>query len=118
MSILKARVPKVPLRWRRLGRRLFWSEPVQFRWLGILRGHGDCLQNDWDVWLGGYPRSANTFATAAFKLANPNVPFASHFHVPPFIIHGLQLGSQGILLISRPIDAAVPWTLFLDGQIR
>ncbi len=83
---------------RRLGRRLFWSEPAQYRWLGILRGHGDCLQNDWDVWLG--------------------VPFASHFHVPPFIIHGLQLGRPGILLIRPPIDAAVSWTIFWDGQIR
>ncbi len=55
---------------------------------------------------------------AALKLANPNIPLASHFHLPPFIIRGLQLGKPGILLIRPPIDAAVSWTIYWEGQIR
>jgi hypothetical protein len=109
---------KGPFAVRRIGRRLFWSEPGLYRWLGIVRGRGDCLGNGYDVWLGGYPRSANTFATAAFKLANPGVSVASHFHIPPFIVRGLNLGKPGIFLIRRPIDCVVSWTIYWEGRLR
>lgn len=103
---------------RRLGRRLLWTRPSLYRWFGILRDRGDCLEEDFEVWIGGYPRSANTFAVAAFKLANPQVRIASHWHIPTFVIHGLRCGKPGILVIRRPLDSVVSWTLYWQGKMK
>jgi hypothetical protein len=54
---------------------------------------------------------------AAFKLANPLVPIASHWHIPAFIIHALDLGKPGIFLIRRPVDPVISWTIFFQGQL-
>ena len=103
---------------RRLGRFLLWQRPSLYRWVGIIRQYGDCLKTDFDIWMGGYPRSANTFAAVAFKLANPKISLASHFHVPAFIIQGLKAGKPGIFLIRRPEDCVVSWTLYWNGKLR
>lgn len=71
-----------------------------------------------EVWFGGYPRSANTFCVAHFKLANPDVPIASHWHIPAFIIHALHLEKPGIFLIRRPVDAVISWTIFWEGRLK
>ena len=102
---------------RRVGRRLLWRHPRFYRWFGILRDRGDCIKRGFDVWFGGYPRSANTHCVAAFTLANPTVPIASHWHIPAFIIHALALGKPGIFLIRRPVDPVISWTIFFQGQL-
>ncbi len=55
---------------------------------------------------------------AAFKLANPSASVASHFHIPPYIINGLRLKKPGILLIRRPIESVVSWTIFWEGRLK
>jgi hypothetical protein len=107
---------KGPILLRRIGRILFWRYPAVYRGFGILRGRGDCLKQECDVWMGGYPRSANTFAVAAFKLANPAARLGSHFHIPPFIISCLQLQKPGVFVIRAPEDAAISWTIYWKGQ--
>jgi hypothetical protein len=117
MKTLRALLGGGPFPVRRVGRRLLWRHPRVYRWFGILRNRGDCLENGFDVWFGGYPRSANTYCVAAFKLANPAVPIASHWHIPAFIIHALDLGKPGIFLIRRPVDPVISWTIFFQGQL-
>jgi hypothetical protein len=107
-----------PFMIRRFGRLLLWSRPSLYRWLGIIRGHGDCHGNGFDMWIGGYPRSANTFAAASFTLANPSVKLASHFHIPAFIIRGLQCEKPGIFLIRQPEDCVVSWTIYWEGRMK
>jgi hypothetical protein len=109
---------KGPILLRRVGRILFWRYPAVYRGLGILRGRGDCLKQDCDVWMGGYPRSANTFAVAAFKLANPEARLVSHFHIPPFIINCVRSRKPGVFLIRTPEDAAISWTIYWKGHTK
>ena len=101
----------------RAGRFLFWGRPRAYRWLGLARGRGDCLQNDFDVWIGGYPRSSNSFATAALRLGNPQLRVATHWHIPAFIINAVRKQKPGILLLRQPIDAALSWALFWEGNV-
>ncbi len=102
---------------RRLGRKLFWSSPVLYRQFGLLRNRGDCFANDFDLWIDGYPRSANTFAVEAFTLANPGARVRSHRHIPTFIIQALKLRKPGIFLLRRPEDAAISWAIFWDDRL-
>lgn len=101
---------------RRLSRRLFWAHPRLYRWLGILRGRGDCAEKGFDLWVGGYPRSANSFVTAALRLANPEVRVATHWHIPTFIINAVRKHKPGIFLVREPTDAALSWAIFWEGR--
>src|SRR3954463_12597754 len=101
---------------RRMGRLLLWKHPRMYRTFGVLRDRGDCLEKDFEVWFGGYPRSANTFSIASFNLANPHVRIARHWHIPAFIINAVRLGKPGILHLRRPEDSVVSWTIFWRGQ--
>lgn len=96
----------------RLGRAFFWSKPLYYRWLGRLRNRGDCLSRDFDVWIDGFPRSANTFTTTLFHMANPAARISSHRHIPTFVVSALHAGKPGILLLRKPEDAAISWAIF------
>ena len=56
----------------------------------------------------GYPRSGNTFAVAAFRLAQERpVQLAHHVHAPAQVLEGLHLGLPVVVLIRRPEDAVL-----------
>jgi hypothetical protein len=56
----------------------------------------------------GYPRSGNTFAVAAFRLAQGRpVQLAHHVHVPAQVLEGLRLGLPVAVLIRQPEDAVL-----------
>jgi hypothetical protein len=82
----------------------------------MLRRRGDCLGNQFDIWVGGYPRSANSFATAMLKLSNPGLQVATHWHIPAFIINAVRSKRPGILLVRQPKDAVTSWTIFWEGR--
>lgn len=60
-----------------------------------------------DVVIEGFPRSGNTFLTAAFVFANKERPIkiASHLHSELQILNGIKYGTPCIVIIRRPIDA-------------
>ncbi|GIW56600.1 MAG: hypothetical protein KatS3mg082_3004 [Nitrospiraceae bacterium] len=60
-----------------------------------------------EVVIEGYPRSANTFAVAAFSMAQPRVVrIAHHLHIPAQILRAAALGIPVIVLIRDPVEAA------------
>ncbi len=59
-----------------------------------------------EVVIEGYPRSANTFAIAAFRLAQRRrVQLAHHAHVPAQAREGLRRGLPVVVLVRRPDEA-------------
>lgn len=91
----------------RLARACLWHDPSLYRWVGRLRGHGDCLELDYDLWIDGYPGSGTALAAAAFQEANPTVKLSGRRHVPPFILHALYSFKPGIFLIRQPAEAVI-----------
>lgn len=60
-----------------------------------------------DVVIEGYPRSGNTFAVWAFRLAQPRpVTLASHAHVPAQVKRAVALGIPTLVVVRPPLDAA------------
>ena len=64
-------------------------------YFGIQRLRPDCrnllVKKDTEIVIEGYPRSANTFAVAAFLLAQGRpVKIAHHLQVPAQVIQGVQ----------------------------
>ena len=94
-----------------------WAHPRLYRPFGILRKRRDCLAEDFDVWIEGFPRSANTFAAKSFLAANPGAKVRSHMHLPPFVIHAHHSGKPGMLLLRCPESAALSWAAFWNARI-
>lgn len=55
----------------------------------------------------GYPRSANTYAATAFRLANEGQRYASHLHSPLNVELGIRRGIPVVVLLRDPLDAVV-----------
>ena len=66
------------------------------------------VRRDTEIVIEGYPRSANTFAVAAFLLAQRRpVRIARHLHAPAQVIQGVRWGIPVLVLIRRPEDAVL-----------
>mgnify|MGYP000120732103 CR=1 FL=1 len=58
-----------------------------------------------DVCIEGFPRSANSLAVHAFRLANPGATVAHHVHVPMQVLRAAALGIPCVVLVRDPLDA-------------
>lgn len=66
------------------------------------------INDETDIVIEGYPRSGNTFATAALLISQPTpVNIARHTHLPAQVIQAVHLDLPTIILIRNPVDAAV-----------
>jgi hypothetical protein len=76
------------------------------------RARGEPVRPDTDFVIEGFPRSGNTFATAAFGLAlstrpPPQPVVAHHLHVPAQVIAAVRRGVPALVLIRRPEEAVL-----------
>lgn len=69
--------------------------------------HDGYLYKDTDILIDGFPRSANSFAEAAFRLAQPvPIKMAHHSHAAAQIIQAAKWNIPSLVLIRDPIEAA------------
>jgi hypothetical protein len=60
--------------------------------------------------IDGFLRSGNTFAVAAFRIANGDEPhLGRHLHGAPHILRAARLGVPALVLIRRPADAVASY---------
>lgn len=72
------------------------------------RGHGVVLNEDTDLLIEGYPRSANSFSVAAFEMAQGGrARVAHHIHAPAHVISAVRSGIPALVLIREPEEAAL-----------
>jgi hypothetical protein len=72
-------------------------------------GYEDLLvADDTDICIEGFPRSANSFAVAAFRHAQDEpVGIAHHNHVPAPVLTAVQKGLPTVVLIRDPVEAVI-----------
>jgi hypothetical protein len=102
----------------RQARKFLWPRPAAYFPIGLLRGRGNCLSTDVELYLCGYPRSGNTFAVTAFLSANPEARLQHHRHIPAFVINMAKHGVPGIILLRSPLDAAVSWAIHEEQSLE
>ena len=88
----------------RLARRPAFAMP-----LARLRGEGERVAGDTDLLIESFPRSASSFALAAFNLAQEpaRLKVAHHTHAPGHVIAAIRLGVPALVLVRDPEGAAV-----------
>ena len=101
--------PRIHL--KRAVRRLLWPHPSIYYPFGVLRNRGNVFRKNAQLFMGGYPRSGNTFAQVAFATANPGVRIRSHQHIPTYVLHLTKSQMPGLVVIRPPLDASVSWAI-------
>jgi hypothetical protein len=88
----------------RLARRPAFALP-----LARLRGEGELVAEDTDLLIESFPRSASSFALAAFNLAQEpaRLKVAHHTHAPGHVIAAIRLGVPALVLVRDPEGAVV-----------
>src|SRR6185312_9479937 len=102
---------------KRMGRACFWRDPGLYRWLGKVRGRGDCQKVDFDMWIDGFPGSASALAAEGFQEANTESRIATPRHLPPFILNALYNFKPGMLLMGQPTDMVVSWAIVSNRSL-
>lgn len=70
------------------------------------------IEKDTEIVIEGYPRSGNTFASVAFRLAqNRPVKIAYRLHASTQLITAVKMNIPAILLIREPEDAVLSWVI-------
>ncbi len=89
-------------------RRYVAAHPALYRVAAAVRGHGQLVRSGDDIVIDGFPRSANSTAEAAFRLAQGGRPLrlAHHCHAPAQFLLAARLNVPAILLLRAP-DGAV-----------
>lgn len=67
------------------------------------------IRDETEVVIEGFPRSGNTFAVAAFHLAQlpTDVKIAHHAHVPAQLLRAVRLGLPAVLLVREPEECVL-----------
>jgi hypothetical protein len=86
--------------------------PDPYLSLARRRARGEPLRSDTGFVIEGFPRSGNTFATAAFGVAldsmtSPRPVVAHHLHSPAQVIAAARRRIPALVLIRQPEDAVL-----------
>lgn len=83
--------------------------PITAMPLARLRGEGELVAEDTDLLIESFPRSASSFALAAFNLAQEpaRLKVAHHTHAPGHVIAAIRLGVPALVLVRDPEGAVV-----------
>src|SRR5918999_5771267 len=88
------------------------QQPLLALPLARLRGHGVPFERDTEIVIEGFPRSANSFAVAAFARAQGRKPkIAHHVHAPAQVIAAARAGIPAIVLIRNPEEAVLEYVI-------
>jgi hypothetical protein len=73
--------------------------------LKLIGNRDQLASRNTQIVIEGFPRSGNSFACAAFRLANPQVTqIATHLHVPAHVLRAVQLRLPTMVLLRHPFD--------------
>lgn len=70
------------------------------------------VREETNICIEGFPRSANSYAVAAFKLDNAGVKPGHHLHVPAQILRARKLRKPVIAVIREPLEAVASFLVF------
>lgn len=70
---------------------------------------------DTEVYIDGFPRSANSYALYAFRASNPESQLAGHCHSADIIRAAVEMGIPVMLLVREPLPCAASFMRFVPG---
>jgi hypothetical protein len=95
------------------GKTLIAEHPSVAIPLSRLRGHGQLVDENADLVVEAFVRSALSYAVAAFRLAQEPEPMnvAHHTHSPSALIDGLRHRKPPLLIVRPPAEAVLSYVV-------
>lgn len=103
---------------RRIIRRFVWKRPVLYAPIALSKHRRDVIPAGCDLFIDGFPRSANTFTSLYWQQTQPHLKIRSHDHIPPFIIAALKKDIPALLLIRNPLDAVSSYAILVKTSFE
>lgn len=101
-----------------------WLEQFPGIYLGLLklkrRKHWSrawIVERDTDVVIEGFPRSANSFARAAFHSVQPGLKYATHVHSSAQVVQACRWSVPAMVLLRNP-EGAVCGLVAFEWELR
>lgn len=69
------------------------------------------VNEDTELLIDGFPRSANTFAYAFIEMTQPVKRIAHHVHLPVQFYRSKKFSTPALLLLRNPVDAAISMSI-------
>lgn len=96
-----------------------WPElyrQIQLRRYRDQPNYSQIISPDSDILIEGYPRSANSFGTKAFKFANGTDTYkiATHLHVYSQVILGIRYKVPTMVMIRHPYDCVISYAAMVS----
>jgi hypothetical protein len=91
-----------------------------YRLASALRGNSQLARGGEDLVMDGFPRSANSWAEAAFLVAQAGrgpLRIAHHCHAAAQLLAGARLGLPTLVLVRAPADAVLSYREMLDVPV-
>ena len=99
--------------WSSLARHMLWRNKAVYRIYRRIRFHDDPARSQGcKLWVGGFPRSSNTYTARCLAAAAGGEPVAQHLHTPPEIQYALSSGKPGIFVLREPKPAVISWAIY------
>ena len=97
------------------------ANPTAFALLGPLNErsqfHRRVVRKTDDLVIEGFPRSANTFTTEAFRISYPDLKIGNHFHSPMQIALAHRYGIPALVVIRSPREAVRSFYVYHQGEL-
>jgi hypothetical protein len=112
-------IPRRKTFFREYLRPWLWKSPYRYWLVGLIRQRKNILSANYDIIIDGYPRSANTFTTFAFKACQDRpVKISSHHHNPASVLGAIKQKKPALVLIREPNEAILSWSVFSGYPIK
>lgn len=98
------------------------SSPTAFGLIGRMREDAKyerrVVRRGDDLVIEGYPRSANSFATQAFRMAQPSeLLIGNHTHAAGQVVRAAKFGIPCMLVVRSPREAIASFLVYHDGAL-
>jgi hypothetical protein len=109
----------LPKSLRRAAREIFWGNPFLYRILAAVLRRPFLVHatNDYDFWVGGFPRSSNTYTARMLELCLTHQRLLCHIHFPAHIIPMIKSGKPGMFVLREPVGACISWAQYAEQSL-
>jgi hypothetical protein len=115
LKIIKSTYTKI-LRYKI--RRILWGSWCLTKIYNKLRHNDPLASPSGKVWIGGFPRSGNTFASSLIEYLTKHEHVEKHLHSPAQILQFIKSRDSGGVVIRNPTDACVSLTIYSGIDIN
>lgn len=98
-------------------KRILWRSWILTKLHNRINGRNPLKEPQGRIWIGGFPRSGNTFAATFIDYLTTCDPLEKHLHSPAQILRFVRSGDRGLVVFREPLGACVSLSIYSGIEI-